>query len=210
MGNKFIILVLILLILLGWGLFGFEYYRSHYQDSYHGRMYHRQAPPFSLTSHDGEKLRLDSYRDKIVLIAWGYTNCPDICPLTLGMLKNVMEELGDQAEEVQVLYITVDPERDTVERLKSYVPYFNKSFIGLTGTSEQIDDLAVKYGVTIVKHPPVYGRGRDDTWDRYLMTHTNTIYLVDKNGRLYLTYPHHQHDAEGIAGDINKILHGGS
>lgn len=206
MRNTLILAFLILLILLGWGLFGYEYYRAHYKDSYHGRIYHRQAPAFTLTSHKGDKLRLDRLRDKIVLIAWGYTNCPDICPLTLGMLKSVMEQLGDSSKKVQVLYITVDPERDTEDRLRSYVPYFNKSFIGLTGTREEIEELAEKYGVTIVKHPPVYGRGRDDTWDRYLMTHTNTIYLVDKTGRLYLTYPHHQHDAEGIAEDIKKIL----
>lgn len=208
MRNRLILALLILLIIAGWGLFGFEYYRSHYEDSFHGRIYHRQAPAFTLTSHHGETVRLDRFRDKIVLIAWGYTNCPDICPLTLGMLKTVMEDLGEQAEDVQVLYITVDPERDSAERLSSYVPYFNESFIGLTGSRKEIDELAAKYGVTIVKHPPVYGRGRNDTWDRYLMTHTNTIYLVDNSGRLYLTYPHHQHDASGIAEDIKKLLHG--
>jgi protein SCO1 len=206
MRNQALLLVLLLLVIAGWGLFGFEYYRSQNKDNYHGRLYHRQAPPFILTDHNGEKLRLDRFRDKIVLIAWGYTNCPDICPLTLGMLKSVMDDLGDQAEDVQVLYITVDPERDTVERLRSYIPYFNDSFIGLTGTHEEIDSLAREYGVTIVKHPPVYGRGRYNTWDRYLMTHTNTVYLVDKSGRLYLTYPHHIHDAKGIAHDIKKLL----
>ena len=105
-----------------------------------------------------------------------------------------------------MFFITVDPERDTEERLKSYVPYFNDGFIGLTGSPGDIEDLAREYGVTIVKHPAVYGRGRFDTWDRYLMTHTNTIYLVDKSGRLSLTYPHHIHDAKGIARDIKKLL----
>lgn len=206
MRNRVLFLVLLLFLIAGWGLFGYQYYSSDNKDNFHGRVYHRQAPPFTLTDHNGEKLRLDRYRDKIVLIAWGYTNCPDICPLTLGMLKSVMEDLGDQAEDVQVLYITVDPERDTEERLRSYIPYFNSSFIGLTGTREEIDSLAREYGVTIVKHPPVYGLGRNDTWDRYLMTHTNTIYLVDENGRLYLTYPHYTHDAKGIARDIKKLL----
>lgn len=209
MRDKVILSILILLLIAGWGLFGFEYYSSINKGNFHGRIYHRQAPPFTLTNHDGEKLRLDRFRDKIVLIAWGYTNCPDICPLTLGMLNTVMEDLGERAEDVQVLYITVDPERDDEERLRSYVPYFNKSFIGLTGTREEIDALALEYGVTIVKHPPVYGRGRFDTWDRYLMTHTNTIYLVDKTGRLYLTYPHHTHDTGGISRDIKKLLQGG-
>lgn len=206
MRNGIILSILLVLVIAGWGLYGFEYFRAHTKDSYYGKIYHRQAPNFTLTAHNGQKIRLDRFRDKIVLIAWGYTNCPDICPLTLGMLNNVMEELGEQAEDIQVFYITVDPERDDQNRLSSYVPYFNKSFIGLTGTQQEIEDLAEKYGVTIVKHPPVYGLGRYDTWNRYLMTHTNTIYLVDKTGRLYLTYPHHKHDPESIAGDIKKLL----
>jgi len=203
MKNKAILLILLLLAVSGWGLYVYNYSESH---NYHGKIYHRQAPPFVLKDHEGNKLRLDKFRGKIVLIAWGYTNCPDVCPLTLAKLKGVMEHLGEQSQEVQVLFITVDPERDTEERMRSYVPYFNESFIGLTGSPDEIKKLAQGYGVTVVKHPAVYGRGRFDTWDRYLMTHTNTIYLVDKNGRLYLTYPHHIHDAKGIAGDIKKLL----
>lgn len=206
MRNGLILSILLLLVIAGWGLYGFEHYLSQNRDIYHGKIYERQAPPFTLISHNGNKIRLDQYRDKIVLIAWGYSNCPDICPLTLGMLSVVMEEMGDRAEDLQVLYITVDPERDTEEKLSAYVPYFNKNFIGLTGSQEEIDKLAEDYAVTIVKHPPVYGLGSDDTWDSYLMTHTNTIFLVDKTGRLYLTYPHHSHDAHGIANDIKKLL----
>jgi len=142
MRNKVLLLILITLVIAGWGLFGFEYYISHNKENYYGKIYHRQAPPFVLAGHNGEKLRLDRFRDKIVLIAWGYTNCPDICPLTLGMLNRVMDDLGDRSGDVQVLFITVDPERDTEERLRSYIPYFNKNFIGLTGTREEIQQLA--------------------------------------------------------------------
>ncbi len=206
MKDKRIFLLLLALMVLGWGIAVYLYLDNKNKDLYHGRIYHRQAPPFVLTDHNGDQLRLDRFRDKIVLIAWGYTNCPDICPLTLANLKEVIDSLGEDAKDVQVLFITVDPERDTAERLNSYVPYFHKDFIGLTGTQEEIDEIADDYAVTIVKHPAVYGRGRFDTWDRYLMTHTNTIYLVDKSGRLSLTYPHHIHDAKGIARDIKKLL----
>ena len=150
---------------------------------------------------------MDQFQDKIVLISWGYTNCPDICPLTLANLNETIEYLGEDANNVQVLFVTVDPERDTAQRMNSYVPYFNESFIGLTGSQEEIEDIADSYAVTIVKHPAVYGRGRFDTWDRYLMTHTNTIHLVDQNGRLFLTYPHHMHNPQEMANDIKKLLH---
>jgi protein SCO1/2 len=205
--DKRILLIVLALLILGWGVAAYLYINYKNKDNYHGKLYHRQAPHFVLTSHDGDKVRLDQFLDKVVLISWGYTNCPDICPLTLANLKEVMELLGEDAKDVQVLFITVDPERDTVERLGTYVPYFYEEFIGLTGTQEEIEGIAKEYAVTIVKHPAVYGRGRFDTWDRYLMTHTNTIHLVDQNGRLFLTYPHYQHDPEEMAKDIKKLLH---
>ena len=121
MKDKRIFLLLLALMVLGWGIAVYLYLDNKNKDLYHGRIYHRQAPPFVLTDHNGDQLRLDRFRDKIVLIAWGYTNCPDICPLTLANLKEVIDSLGEDAKDVQVLFITVDPERDTAERLNSYV-----------------------------------------------------------------------------------------
>ncbi len=207
MKDKRLFLLVIALMVIGWGAAIYLYLDYKDQNSYHGKLYHRQAPRFVLTSHEGERVRLDQFQDKIVLISWGYTNCPDICPLTLANLKEVVEFLGPDASDVQVLFITVDPDRDTAERMSSYVPYFHKDFIGLTASPEEIEGIADDYGVTIVKHPAVYGRGRFDTWDRYLMTHTNTIHVVDRDGRLFLTYPHHMHDSEAMAQDIKKLLH---
>ncbi len=204
--DKRIFLIVLALLVIGWGVAAYLYLDYENKDNFHGKIYHRQAPRFTLTGHDGNKVRLDQFQDKIVLISWGYSNCPDICPITLANLNKTMELLGKDANDVQVLFITVDPERDTAERMAEYVPYFHKDFIGLTGDQEEIDQVADDYAVTIVKHPAVYGRGRFDTWDRYLMTHTNTIHLVDQNGRLFLTYPHHMHDPQKIAGDIKKIL----
>ena len=207
MKKKNIFLVILVLMILGWGITAYLYLDYKYKDTYHGKIYHRQAPRFVLIGHEGDPIRLDQFRDKIVLISWGYTNCPDICPLTLANLKEVIELLGSDANNVQVLFITVDPERDTAERMKAYVPYFQEDFIGLTGTQEEIEEIANEYGVTIVKHPAVYGRGRFDTWDRYLMTHTNTVHLVDKSGILFLTYPHYKHNPKEMAKDIKKLLH---
>ena len=204
--DKRIFLIVLALLVIGWGVAAYLYLDYENKDNFHGKIYHRQAPRFTLTGHDGNKVRLDQFQDKIVLIFWGYSNCPDICPITLANLNKTMELLGKDANDVQVLFITVDPERDTAERMAEYVPYFHKDFIGLTGDQEEINQIADDYAVTIVKHPAVYGRGRFDTWDRYLMTHTNTIHLVDQNGRLFLTYPHHMHDPQKIAGDIKKIL----
>jgi len=204
--DRLTFLILLIVLLSGWGVAAYLYSSNNNTDRFHGKIYHRQAPRFILTGHDGNKVRLDQFQDKIVLLAWGYSNCPDICPLTLANLKETIELLGEDAEKVQVLFITVDPERDTYERLDEYVPYFHEDFIGLTGSQEEIEKAAEDYSVTIVKHPAVYGRGRFDTWDRYLMTHTNTIHLVDQKGRLFLTYPHYMHDPENMASDIKKIL----
>lgn len=201
------IFLLIILLALGWGVAVYLYINYVKADDFYGNIYHRQAPRFTLTGHGGSQVRLDQFQDKIVLISWGYTNCPDICPLTLADLKETLDLLGEDAKNVQVLFITVDPERDTPERLSSYVPYFDQRFLGLTGTDEQISEVAENYSVTVVKHPAVYGRGRFDTWDRYLMTHTNTIHLVDRDGRLFLTYPNYMRDPAKIASDVREILH---
>lgn len=207
MKRKVLFAILLIAAVSGWGLFVHQSAFYEQAAKYYGKSYHRQAPNFVLTDHEGRNVTLEEFKDKIVLIAWGYTNCPDVCPVTLAKLKKVIDALGDKSDQVQVLFVTVDPERDTPERLKSYVPFFNKDFIGVTGTQENIEKIADEYGVTIVKHPAVYGRSEKDHWDRYLLTHTNTVYLVDRDGELFLTYPHYQADSQGIASDIKKLLH---
>ena len=206
MKKNLLIAILLLAAASGWGLSAYYYTGHGGAGRYYGKVYRKPAPDFSLVDHNGDKISLDRFRDKIVLIAWGYTNCPDVCPTTLAMLSGVLDGLGEDADNVQVLFATVDPERDTPERLKSYVPFFNEKFIGVTGTRADIDKFASDYGVTIVKHEAVYGRGEHDTWDRYLMTHTNTVHLVDEDGNLILTYPHYKLDARGLTSDIKKLL----
>ncbi len=206
-GHKYIVRIAVLvLILLGWGLFFYHYFQFKNKDKYHGIIYQKEAPNFTLTAHDGKKTTLSQFRGKVTLIVWGYTHCPDICPLTLSMLRGVMNELGNKQDQVQVLYITVDPERDTVERLKAYIPHFHESFIGLTGTNQDIEKVAKSYDVFYINHGDSYGRSEFDTWAEYQMTHTSTIYLVDQRGKLLITYPYNKFDSKGIAQDIKRIL----
>ena len=205
MKKNILIALLFLAAGSGWVFFAY-YYAKHGPVTYYGKVYQRRAPEFSLVGHNGNRIGLDDFRNKIVLISWGYTNCPDVCPMTLSKLSKVMDLLGEDADQVKVLFVTVDPERDTPERMKSYVPFFNEKFIGVTGTRAEIDRMASDYNVTIVKHEAVYGRSEKDTWDRYLMTHTNTVHLVDKDGNLLLSYPHYKLDVEGITSDIKKLL----
>jgi len=206
MRKKIVLLLILAAAVTGWALLAYMLLNYNLAEKYFGKPYKRQAPDFNLVDQDGRPISLKRFRDKVVLIEWGYTNCPDVCPVTLSKLNKVMENLGDQAEDVQVLFITVDPERDTAERLKSYVPYFNKGFIGVTGTPEKIEKTARDYGVTVVKHEEVYGRSEKDHWDRYLVTHTNTIFLVDGDGTLLLTYPHYLLEPASIASDIKRLL----
>jgi protein SCO1/2 len=209
-GHKYVVKIAVLvLILLGWGLFFYQYFQARNKDVYHGILYQKEAPNFTLTAHDGKKATLSQFRGKVTLIVWGYTHCPDICPLTLSMLRGVMNELGDKQDRVQVLYITVDPERDTVERLKAYIPHFHRSFIGLTGTNQDIEKVAKAYDVFYINHGDSYGRSEFDTWAEYQMTHTSTIYLVDQRGKLLITYPYNKFDSKGIAQDIKKVLSNG-
>jgi len=210
MKQKYMIRVTVLaLILSGWGLFIYQYFQFKSKDKYHGILYQKEAPNFTLTAHDGKKATLSQFRGKVTLIVWGYTHCPDICPLTLSMLRGVMNELGNMQDQVQVLYITVDPERDTVERLKAYIPHFHESFIGLTGTNQDIEKVAKAYDVFYINHGDSYGRSEYDTWAEYQMTHSSTIYLVNQRGKLFMTYPYNKFDSKGIAQDIKKVLSNG-
>jgi len=206
MKKNLLIILTLAAAIAGWALLAYMFHNYDLKEKYYGKAYSRQAPDFNLIDQDGLPISLKRFRGKVVLIEWGYTNCPDVCPVTLSKLKKVMEELGNRSADVQVLFITVDPERDTPERLKKYIPYFNKDFIGVTGTPEGIKKTARDYGVTIVKHEKVYGRSEKDHWDKYLMTHTNTVFLVDGDGTLLLTYPHYLLEPANIASDIKKLL----
>ena len=107
-------------------------------ESFRGTSYEpaNPAPEFELTQGNGSSFRLSEKRGDVVLLFFGYTSCPDVCPTTLSEMKRVMADLGADAERVQVVFVTVDPERDTPEKLKDYVSIFNPAFIGLSGSME--------------------------------------------------------------------------
>ena len=131
---------------------------------------------FSLTGPEGKTVSLRDFRNKVVLIYFGYTFCPDDCPITLSNLKLIMLDLGEKAKDVQVIFISIDPERDNYQKLKDYVPYFHPTFVGLTGSEADIAAVAKKFQTFYLKQKVESEAG-------YLMAHTDVVILVDQNGR---------------------------
>ncbi|HEU4323997.1 MAG TPA: SCO family protein [Roseiflexaceae bacterium] len=142
------------------------------------------APDFALTDHNGQPFRLSEHQGKVTLIFFGFTFCPDVCPTALADMRNVRRELGRDAEGVQVLFITVDPERDTPERLKTYVGKFDPTFVGLHGTAEQLAPVFKDYGVLATK------RELPGSALKYTMDHSAFTYVIDKAGRWRLLFSH--------------------
>ncbi|GLS04514.1 photosynthetic protein synthase I [Chitiniphilus shinanonensis] len=130
---------------------------------------------FQLVDHTGKARLLSDYRGKVVALFFGYTHCPDVCPTTMAELSAAMKKLGDKAGEVQVLFVSVDPERDTPQLLAQYVPAFDKRFVGLTGTPQQVSAATERYKV-------IYQR--QNVADGYTVDHTAGTYLIDRKGRL--------------------------
>ncbi len=153
---------------------------------------------FELTNHHGVKTHLKDFRGKVVLLFFGYTNCPIVCPTTLADLSQLMGRMGKNADNIQVLFITADPERDTAERLNEYVPYFHPSFLGLTGTVGEITKVAVQYGAGFKK---IGYKSADE----YEISHSTYIYLLDQKGKFYELYPF-KTPVDRIAADIRKLF----
>lgn len=191
--------MVLLLILIGWGIILYQLLAVKSKADFYGNSFEREVPDFTLTDQNGSRTSLGDFKGKAVFVFFGYAHCPDICPITLTTLNNVMTELGDDSKDVQVLFVTVDPERDNQETLKNYVPFFNKSFIGLTGTPEEIKAVADSFGVYYTKEETGSEGG-------YFMGHTSSIYLIDPGGDIVLRYPQGKMDPKEIAKDIKRIL----
>lgn len=157
------------------------------------------APPLDLTDQDGNPFTLAQQKDKVSLIYFGYTTCPDLCPTTLNDFAIVKDELGEEAAKADFILVTFDPERDTETRLKEYLNFFDPDFIGLYGNDVQTQQFLQDYGVTIkrVEYP--------NSSTGYLIDHTALIYVVDKEGRLRLTYPYGT-DPLMIVEDVNYLV----
>jgi protein SCO1 len=156
----------------------------------------REAPDFSVRGSDGTALTLSRYRGKVVLLGFGYTSCPNVCPVTLAVLAQAHRKLGPLGSQVQVIYLTVDPERDNAERLKQYLVAFDPTFVGGTGTAAQMAAVRLSYGVTAEKH----GTGSD-----YAVAHSSFVYLITRDGRLRALMPF-GHKADDYVHDISMLL----
>lgn len=152
---------------------------------------------FALTDHRGKPVRLSDFRGKVVALFFGFTQCPDVCPTTLAEFSQVYRDLGGDSDQVQVLFVTIDPERDTQQLLAEYLPAFDNRFIGLWGNSEEIRRVADTYKVT-------YQKIQTKNSSSYTMDHTALVFLFDGNGRLRLKVPHGQ-SAQALTRLIREI-----
>jgi protein SCO1/2 len=158
------------------------------------------ARDFALNDQDGKPRTLADFKGKAVVIFFGYTHCPDVCPTTMAEMAAVMKQLGPDADRVQVLFVTLDPERDTPALLKRYVPAFDPRFIGLSGDVEATAKVAKEFRVFYQKVP-----GKDA--GSYTMDHTAASYVFDPQGRVRLFVRHGQ-GPEPIAQDLKVLLAG--
>lgn len=149
--------------------------------------------PFALTDQNGKRVTDADFRGRYTLVFFGFTNCPDVCPTTLSILSEVLGKLGPKADRVVPIFITVDPERDTPEALKSYLASFGPRFVGLTGTSQEIAAVAKAYRV--------YYQKRDMGGGAYAVDHSSVIYLMDGEGKFIGHYTLEQ-GADAIAADL--------
>jgi protein SCO1 len=157
----------------------------------------RLAPDFTLRGSDGAELQLRRYRGKVVLMAFGYSSCAAVCPITLGVLAQARKKLGAAAGQVQVIYITVDPDRDDAARMRTFLGAFDPSFIGGTGTAPQLAAVRTDYGVSVSGKIPVPGG--------YALNHSSFIYLVDRSGKLRALMPY-GHGPDDFVHDVRILL----
>ena len=155
---------------------------------------------FRLTDHHGKNVRLADFRGKAVVLFFGYTQCPDVCPTTLSALRDAMALLGDDANRVQVLFVTVDPARDTPQLLAQYVPAFHPGFLGLYGDEKTIAAVAKDFKVFYAKQP-------GKTADTYSIDHSTGSYAFDPQGKLRLLLRHGEAPAN-VAADLKLLLAG--
>lgn len=153
--------------------------------------------PFTLVDHTGERVSEADFSGKHMLVYFGYTYCPDVCPTELAVMSRALDLLGEAASEVTPVFITVDPARDTVETMADYRRHFHSSLVALTGSEEQIAAAAKAYRVYYAK------AGEDDEY--YLMDHTSFVYLMDEQGR-YVAHFGPAVSAEAMAERIREAL----
>ncbi len=181
------------LIVMGWRAYAASY-------RYQGSQIDPPVPAadFTLTDQNGQAFTLSDQRGKLDLIFFGYTNCPDVCPITLTTYARVRARLGDQADNVRFIFITVDPERDTTVQIKTHLAHFDPQIIGLTGTRLELEPVWKEYGVFQSQHESA-------DLAHYDVDHSSRIYVVDAQGNWRMTYPAEM-DWQAIVSDVQHML----
>ena len=155
---------------------------------------------FTLTDGDGKPFSLSDLKGKVVILSFGYTHCPDVCPTELLTYSDTLKQLGDQAKDVKVVFVSIDPERDTPEVIGKYAKQFNPDFIGLTATGDQsLPVIKQQYRVVSAKV-----NQKEDS-ENYLVDHSSGAYLIDKNGEVAIFSPYGS-EPETIAADVKTLL----
>jgi len=158
----------------------------------------KAMPDFTLYSANGP-VKLSDFRGKVVVLYFGYTSCPDLCPLTLAYLRQALDSLGSKAQEIQVVFVSVDWKRDTPEHLSDYVHAFRPDFVGVTGTQVQIDAVTKDFGIFYLLYPP-------DANGYYSVDHTASIQVIDRQQKLTIIWPH-ETQPDQMASDLQVLLH---
>ena len=156
------------------------------------------AKDFALPDHNGQPRSMKDFAGKVVVVFFGYTQCPDFCPTTLNELTQVKQALGKDGERLQVLFVTVDPERDTAELLKAYMANFDPAFLGLRGTPEQTATVAKDFKV-------YYKKAEGSTPESYTMDHSAGSYIFDPSGRLRV-YSRYGIGVQAVTDDVKALL----
>jgi protein SCO1/2 len=155
------------------------------------------APELALQGSDSKPLSLERFRGKVVLLAFGFSSCGEVCPITLATLAGARKKLGEEAANVQVVYVTVDPERDDAARMKKFLGSFDPTFVGGVGSRAQIDAAQKSYGISSTKQ--VYADGN------YTIGHSSSIYMIDRSGGLRAVMPY-GHTVDDFVHDLKILL----
>lgn len=155
---------------------------------------------FRLTDDTGQAVTADSYRGKVVMLYFGYTNCPDVCPTTMARISQALSTLKDAASKVRVLFVTVDPKRDTAQLLKSYTQAFGSEFVGLRADDDELRKLTKRYRVT-------YSLGKPDAHGNYEVTHSSAVFIFDGAGKARLIAESGD-SATSITHDLQQLVGG--
>ena len=155
------------------------------------------APPLALAGTDGRPLDLANYRGKVVLLAFGFSNCGEVCPITLATLAGARRKLGAEGAGVQVVYVTVDPERDTAAQMRKFLGAFDPTFVGGVGTRAEVDAAQQNYGISSMKKVNADGS--------YTIGHSSSIYIIDRAGRLCAVMPY-GHPVDDFVHDLKILL----